>query len=107
MLPLSLAEDTPDCRLAPPRGHPDRLPTFIMGAPSSSKLYVCEMHKSQMSDIWEAAFEKSVNTLKCAPRCLENGIISAVKALKKSHLPDIVVYLADFPGRINEMKDRR
>lgn len=83
MLPPSLADDMLDRRLAPPSGHADRLPIFIMGAPSSSKLYVYEMHKSQMSDIWEAAFEKSVNTLKCAPRCLENGIILAVKALKK------------------------
>lgn len=38
-----------------------------------------EMHKSQMSDIGEAAFEKSVDTLNCAWRCLENGIILAAK----------------------------
>ena len=65
ILPLSLADDMPDCRLASPSQHLDRLPMFIMGAPYSSKLCVYEMHKSQMSDIWEAAIEKSVNTLKC------------------------------------------
>ena len=83
MLPLSLADDMPDCGLAPPRGQLDHLPRLIMRAPSSSQLDVYKMHKSQMSDIGEAAFEKSVDTLNCAWRCLENAIILAAKVFKK------------------------
>lgn len=60
--------------------------------PFSSKLYVHEVHRWHMRDIWEVAFRKSVNAPKCAPRHLENSIILAAKALKKNHPSDIVMY---------------
>lgn len=76
----------PDCRLASPSQHLDRLPMFLMGALQLQIVCLQTAQVTDGDDIWGAAFEKSVNTLKWAPKCLENGIILAVKALKKSHL---------------------